>query len=104
MQLGFLRIERPPDIQSYFPSFLLGKKISISAESDVGRCPKNLQAFEKAWAKLLTTVAVGLCFFYTVILFLQNQEKPCFLPENTNFGWKAKSSVLYWMWKKGADV
>ena len=33
MQLGFLRIERPPDIQSYFPSFLLGKKISLSEEN-----------------------------------------------------------------------
>ena len=43
MQLGFLRIERPPDIQSYFPSFLLGKKISLSAESGLGRCPKNPQ-------------------------------------------------------------
>lgn len=57
MQLGFLRIERPPDIQSYFPSFLLGKKISLSAESDVGRCPKNLQAFEKACAKLFAFLA-----------------------------------------------
>ena len=43
MQLGFLRIERPPDIQSYFPSFLLGKKISLSAESDVGLCPTHPQ-------------------------------------------------------------
>lgn len=51
MQLGFLQIERPPDIQSYFPSFWLGKKISLSAESDVGRCPKNLQAFEKSLSK-----------------------------------------------------
>lgn len=51
MQLGFLRIEHPPDIQSYFPSFLLDKKISLSAESDVGRCPKNLQAFEKSLSK-----------------------------------------------------
>ena len=33
MQPGFLRIERPPDIQSYFPSFLLGKNISLSEEN-----------------------------------------------------------------------
>ena len=45
MQLGFLRIERPPDIQSYFPSFWLGKKISLSAESDVGLCPTHPQVF-----------------------------------------------------------
>ncbi len=47
MQLGFLRIERPPDIQSYFPSYLLGKKISLSAESDVGLCPTHPQKFSE---------------------------------------------------------
>ena len=47
MQLGFLRIERPPDIQSYFPSSLLGKKMSLSAESDVGLCPTHPQVLSE---------------------------------------------------------
>ena len=64
MQLGFLRLERPPDVPNYLPNFCERKKISLSAESDVGRCPKNLQAFEKAWAKLLAMVF----FSYTIIL------------------------------------
>ena len=64
MQLGFLRLKRPPDVSNYLPSFCERKKISLSAESDVGRCPKNLQAFEKACAKLLTMVF----FSYAIIL------------------------------------
>ena len=30
---------------STIPDFLLGNKISLSAESDLGRCPKNPQVF-----------------------------------------------------------
>lgn len=37
MQLGSLRLNSP--------SFSLGKKISLSAESDLGRCPKTPQVF-----------------------------------------------------------
>lgn len=51
MQLGFLRIERPPDIQSYFPGFLLGKKISLSAESDVGLCLRTRKFSEENLTK-----------------------------------------------------
>ena len=38
----------PPFQETYatgFLSFLLGNKISLSAESDLGRCPKNPQVF-----------------------------------------------------------
>ena len=43
---GFPRLNSPPDcFIAYLPSFLLGNKISLSAESDLGRCPKNPQVF-----------------------------------------------------------
>ena len=47
MQLGSLRFERPPDVQIYLPSFCERKRISLSAESDSRRCPKNPQVFSK---------------------------------------------------------
>ena len=31
-----------------FPDFWVGKRVSPFANGDLGRCPKNLQAFEKA--------------------------------------------------------
>lgn len=42
---GFPMPNSPPDCLAYLLSFLLGNKISLSAESDLGRCPKNLQVF-----------------------------------------------------------
>ena len=47
MQLGSLRLNSPPDCLAYSPSFLISKRISLSAESDLGRCPKNPQVFSK---------------------------------------------------------
>jgi len=49
---GFLTAKQSPGLfkqckalLSTIPGFLLGNKISLSAESDLGRCPKNPQVF-----------------------------------------------------------
>ena len=42
---GFPRLNSPPDRLAYLLSFLLVNKISLSAESDLGCCPKNPQVF-----------------------------------------------------------
>ena len=41
MQLGFLRLERPPDVLNYLPSFCERKKISSSADDDLGPALKT---------------------------------------------------------------
>ena len=46
MQLGFLRIERPPDIKSYFPSFFVRQK-------DFAFCGKRRRALPYAPASFL---------------------------------------------------
>ena len=45
MQLGSLRFERPPDVQIYLPSFCNRKRVSLSAESDLGFCPETPRPF-----------------------------------------------------------
>jgi len=40
-----LRLNCPLDSLAYPPDFEVGKKISLSAESALGRCPKNPQVF-----------------------------------------------------------
>ena len=42
---GFPTAKQSPDCLAYLLSFLLGNKISLSAESDLGRFPKNPQVF-----------------------------------------------------------
>ena len=41
MQLGFLRLKRPPDVPNYLPSFCERKKISSSADDDLGPALKT---------------------------------------------------------------
>lgn len=41
MQLGFLSLERPPDVLNYLPSFCERKKISSSADDDLGPALKT---------------------------------------------------------------
>lgn len=45
MQLGFLSLERPPDVLNYLPSFCKRKKISSSADDDLGPALKTRANF-----------------------------------------------------------
>ena len=67
-KLGLPRTERSLEVPSSRPDFYVGKRISLSAESDSGLCPKAPQAFEKACAKLLTAVT-GSFFSYSSSAF-----------------------------------
>lgn len=39
--IGFPEQNSPPDCFASLPDFWIGKKISSSADSDLGRCPKK---------------------------------------------------------------
>lgn len=61
MQLGFLRLNSPPDCLAYLPSPNVGKRISSSADDESGLYPDNPQVF---WKKLDQRLCLSLRYVY----------------------------------------
>ena len=75
---------RPPVLYLNYGSMTTRLKIRIITCFCYFLCIKRIVLCAVDFFKI--NYSFYICFFYTIILFLQNQEKPCFLPENTNFG------------------
>lgn len=59
--MGLPKGNSPVDCSLSCPDFMVGKRISSSAELDQGFHPWIPQPFEKGWRKLLTTLTESFC-------------------------------------------